>query len=85
MSQTWLLKILFILFVIGHYNHVLHFGIHEIDALDLQENGGKKSFSCNSNHQYRVSQCGEHDCSAHKEKNRDYYEYPNFTYFMNEH
>ena len=31
---------------------------------DSTENGRKKSFSCKTKHQCRVSQCGEHDCSA---------------------
>ena len=35
--QTWILKIISIFFVIGHYNHVLHIRIHDLDALDLQE------------------------------------------------
>ena len=29
---------------------------------DYEENGGKKAFLANPKHQYRVSQCGEHDC-----------------------
>ena len=39
----------------------------------------RKAFLTNPNHQYRESQCGEHDRSAHNEKNRDYYEYPSLT------
>ena len=31
---------------------------------DYDENGGKKVFLANPNHQYDVSQCGEHDCHA---------------------
>ena len=50
-----------------------------------KENGGKESFSCKSKHQYRVSQYGEHDCSAHNKKNGDYYEYPSLPHFMDEH
>ena len=37
MWQTWILIIISILFVIVHYNHVLHIRIHDVDALDLQE------------------------------------------------
>ena len=37
------------------------------------ENGGKKAFPANLKHQYRVSQCGEHDCCANNNKNGDYY------------
>ena len=37
MRQTWTLIIIFILFVIGHYDHVLLIGIHGIGALDWQE------------------------------------------------
>ena len=44
-----------------------------------------KAFPVNPNHQYHVSQWGEHDCSAHSEKNGDYYEYPSLTYFTDEH
>ena len=52
--------------------------------INSKENGGKKSFACKSMHQYRVSQCREHDCSAHNEKNRHYNEYPSLFYFMDE-
>ena len=52
---------------------------------DYEENGAKKALLANPKHQYRVSQCGEHDCSAHNEKNGDYYEYPSLTHFMDEH
>ena len=51
---------------------------------DYEENGGKKAFLANRKHQYHVSQCGEHDCSAHNKKNGDYYEYPSLSHFMNE-
>ena len=37
MRQNWSLKIVTILFVIEHYNHVIHIGIHDINVLDLQE------------------------------------------------
>ena len=31
---------------------------------DYKENDGKKAFFANPKQQYRVSQCGEHDCLA---------------------
>ena len=37
MRQTWILVKISILFVNGDYNHVLHIGIHDTDALDLEE------------------------------------------------
>ena len=43
-----------------------------------------KAFLTNPKHQYRVSQCGEHDCSDHNEKNADFYEYPSLTHFIDE-
>ena len=51
---------------------------------DHKENGGKKSFLGNPMDQYCVSQCGEHDCSANRKKNRDYCEYPSLSHFMDE-
>ena len=44
----------------------------------------RKAFLANSKHQYRVSQCGEHDCSARNKKNGDFYEYPSLSHFMDE-
>ena len=44
-----------------------------------------KAFVANPKHQYRVSKHGELDCSAHNEKNGDYYKYPSLTYFTNKH
>ena len=44
----------------------------------------RKAFLANPKHQDRVSQYGEHDCSANNEKNRDYCEYPSFFYCLNE-
>ena len=41
----------------------------------------RKAFVANPKHQYRVSQKGEHDCSAHNKKNVDCYEYPSLTHF----
>ena len=40
--------------------------------LDYEENGGEKAFLGNPKHQYHVSKCGEHDCSAQHKKNVDY-------------
>ena len=37
MRQTWILKIIFILFVVGHYNHFILIVVHNIDALVWQE------------------------------------------------
>ena len=45
----------------------------------------RKSFLVNPNHQYRESQQGEHDCSAHKKMNGDCYEYPSLSHFKDEH
>ena len=38
--------------------------------IDYRENGGKQSFFffANRKHQYRVSQCGKHGCSAQSQK-----------------
>ena len=52
---------------------------------DYMENGRKKAFLANPNHQYRVSQCGEHDCRANTQKNGDYYEYPRLSHFTDKH
>ena len=45
----------------------------------------KKAFLANPKHQYRVSQYGEHDCSAHNKKNGNYYEYPSLCHLTGEH
>ena len=47
--------------------------------------GERKAFPANPKHQYRVSQHGKHECSAHNVKNEDYYEYPRLTHFTYEH
>ena len=47
--------------------------------INYTKNGGKQSFSCKPKHQYPVSQWGEHVCSAHNQKNGDYYEYPSVS------
>ena len=49
-----------------------------------KENGGKKSFLANPKPQYRVSQCGECDCSAKNSKNREYNEYSSLSHLMDE-
>ena len=50
---------------------------------DYMENGVKKTFLANPKRQYRVSQCGEHNCSANKKKNGDYKEYPSLSHLTN--
>ena len=52
---------------------------------DYTKNIGKKAFLANPKHQYRVSQCREHDCGAHNKKNKDYYEYPSLSHCTDEH
>ena len=37
-----------------------------------------KAFLANPKHQYHVSQWEDHDCSADKKKNNDYYGNPSF-------
>ena len=44
----------------------------------------RKGFSANPKRQYRVSQCGEQDCSADNKRNGDYYENPSLTHFTDE-
>ena len=39
---------------------------------NYEENGGKKALLANPKHQYRVSQCVEHDCNANNKKNGDF-------------
>ena len=51
---------------------------------NYKENGGNKSFLAKLKHQDRVSQYGEHDCSAQNKKNGDYYKYPSLSYLMDE-
>ena len=41
----------------------------------------KKAFLPNPEHQCCVSQCGEHDYSAHNKKKGNYYEHPSLTLF----
>ena len=45
----------------------------------------RKDFLANPKHQHRVSQCREHDSSAHNKKNVDYYGHPSLTHFLDEH
>ena len=42
-------------------------------------------FPANLRYQARVSQCGEHDWSAHNEENGNYNDYPSLSHFTNEH
>ena len=51
---------------------------------DYKENGRKKAFLANPEHQYHVSQCREHDCHANNKKNEDCYKYPSLSHFMEE-
>ena len=51
---------------------------------DYKENSGRKAFFANPMHQYRVSQCGEHDCHANNKKNGDYYVYQRLSHFTDE-
>ena len=44
----------------------------------------RKTFLANLMHQNRVPQYGEHDYSATNKKNRDCYENPSLTHFMDE-
>ena len=48
---------------------------------DYKKNGGKKAFLANLKYQYRVSQCGEHDCCANNKKIGDYYVHPDLSNF----
>ena len=43
-----------------------------------------EAFLANLKHQYRVSECGEHDCTPYNKKNGDYYAYQCLPYFMDE-
>ena len=45
----------------------------------------RKAFLANPKHQYRVSQHGENDYSAHNENNGDYNEFPSLSHYTNEH
>ena len=42
----------------------------------------RKGFLANPKLQYHVLQRKKHDCSAHKKKNGDYYDYASLTHFM---
>ena len=53
-------------------------------SFDYKENSGKKVVLANPKHQYRVSQCGKHDCNANNKKNGDCYEYPSLSLFTDE-
>ena len=44
----------------------------------------KKAFLAIPKHQYHISQCGEHDCSANNKKNGDYYEYRSLSHLTDE-
>ena len=51
---------------------------------DYKKNGQKKAFPANLKYQYRVSQCGEHDCCDNTNKNGDYYVHPSLSHFLDE-
>ena len=51
---------------------------------DIRKVMQKKAFLGNPKHQYRVSQCREHDCSANNKKDREYYKYLSLSYFTDE-
>ena len=51
---------------------------------DYMENGGKKAFPANPNHQYHAFHYGEHDCNANNKKNGDCYGYPCLSHFTDE-
>ena len=53
-------------------------------SFDYEENGGKKALPANPKHQYHVSQCGEHDCCANNNKNRDSYVHPSLSHFTDQ-
>ena len=42
----------------------------------------RKAFLAIPKHQYRVSQCGEHDCTANNKMNGDYNKHPSLSNFM---
>ena len=41
-----------------------------------------KAFLANPKHQYRESQCGEHDNCSNIKKNGDFYECPSLSHFF---
>ena len=51
---------------------------------DHTKNGEKKAFLASPKHQYRLSQCGEHDCTANNKNSRDYSKYPSLSHFTDE-
>ena len=52
--------------------------------INYKESGGKQNFSCISKALKLCNLIWEHDCSAIKKKNGDYYEYPSLSHFMDE-
>ena len=44
----------------------------------------KKVFLANPKHEYHISQCGEHGCSANNDKIGDYNAYPSLSHLMEE-
>ena len=45
----------------------------------------RKTYIANPEHQYRVFECGEHDCITHTEKSGDYNKGLSLSHFMDEH
>ena len=44
----------------------------------------RKAFLANPKHQYHQTQCGEHDFIANNKRNKDYYDNPSLTHFIDE-
>ena len=52
---------------------------------DYKEMGERKAFFVYPKHKYRISQSGEHDCSAYNNTNGDCYGYRSLSHLMGEH
>ena len=65
---------------------IISIQVHLISWMNFNYKGmmDRKAFLAKPKHQHRVSQCGEHDCSAINKKNGDYYKYPSLYHFMDE-
>ena len=68
----------------GDYNEYLSLSYFPGWTLIIRKIVERKAFLINPKRQYRVSQYGEHDCSAHNEKKGDYNEYPSLPHFTNQ-
>ena len=49
--------------------------------INYKENNGKKVFLAIPRHRYHVCRCGEHNCSANEQGNRDSNKYPSLSHF----